>query len=648
MALPANDLDRYASYTYHFELYASSVHDDLLQYEFTDMSQVGTTRTAPNGNMLINTRRDAFQSIEDVHYYITSPIAGLGYHSGGGGSVQMTIRESNGFGFVDKMQNMLILNQTSDLTSMHFALKTVFVGRLPDNTIEQSNDLPLLLMILTNFEMVFTNEGAVFTLHFTPNVGFDSVSIDKGININNNIAQSLGTLPKSISFNGRTVKEAMTNCEASLNGMYDSYYKENGVDKQSRPIKYQIVLAPEITGKLDSLNKDYFGPNAPAKFSYEPEMNISAMIHDVLSHSPDLSTVIVGLDDSTGNQGSVSSTSSTAQAARKIPWVRSSVQFTKTEALITYEVRLYSNLAYQSSQGSGNISQYVFDYYFSDPGKNVDVLAMELKVGYGGLYQAITRGANTMFDKSTNASGTLVKSDPKFFVNNVVTPNTTIPGMIKSGDLGSASFHGLQMDIAPMPFPSVKEVQGYATIPASQVASARLASNAIIDGYVGYGTAALTLHIRGHYNILKMQGSYPDANVNMDLLSKGCFMKVNIHNQIIDPINNTVNKQPFFYTGWYRVITIENSFIGGLFTQTISMLADSSMNKAPQPDVVAVALPNGQSLGPLTNSAGTLYNAANSAASAVSGAVNSAKSAVTGAVSGAVQGAKTAIQSVVK
>ena len=96
-----------------------------------------------------------------------------------------------------------------------------------------------------------------------------------------------------------------------------------------------------------------------------------------------------------------------------------------------------------------------------------------------------------MFDKSTNSSGTLPTADPKFYSNNVVTSNTTIPEMIKAGELGAASFHGKQMDIAAMAFPTKKEIEGYATIPAGQVASARLASNAVTDGYTGTGLAAL-------------------------------------------------------------------------------------------------------------------------------------------------------------
>lgn len=580
MALPANELDRYASYTYYFELYASANTDDLYQYEFIDNSKVGTTKTAPNGNLVLNSRIDAFQNIEDVHNYITSPLTGVVSASGSPAGCVIVIREPNGFSFVDKLQQVVQMNNVLALANLSFALKTTFVGRTPTNVIEQKMDLPLLMMSLTNIDMEFSNEGSIYTLSFVSLVGFDAHK-DHNDAVVADTTSALGTVSRSISFTGRTIQEAVTNFQSNLNQMYTDYYKESGTDKQSRPIAYQINIDPDISGALDSVNKDYFGSNAAARFAYEPGTKIAAILHDILSHCSALNTNLVG-DDGTSDPDILIN--------KKVPYVRSSLQFQASQCLVTYTLSLYNALTVEANAVNTDIQQYIFDYYFADPGKNVDVLHMDLKVNYGSLNMAIANGNYSMHDKATNASGTLPANDPKFFASNMLTPNSSIDQLVKSGLVGVSYFNGLKNDVAIMPFVTPKEQEGYVTIPNDQLASARLATKSVVDAYVAYGIN-LTLQIRGHYNLLKMQGNYPNDE-QTDLLNVGCFFKVNIYNQTQDPTTGKVTKQPFFYTGWYRVLTIENVFSGGLFTQNITMLAVQDPNQQDQSTATSTSTTN--------------------------------------------------------
>lgn len=577
MATPANELDRYASYTYYFELYAAAIVDDLYQYEFIDNSKVGTTRTSPNGNLILNSRCDAFQNIEDVHNYITSPLTGVVSMSGSPAGCVMTIREPNGFSFVDKLQQVVQMNNVLALANLNFALKTMFVGRTPTNVIEQRMDLPLLMMSLTNIEMEFTNEGSIYTLHFVQLVGFDAHK-DHNDAVVTDMTAALGTVSRSISFTGRTIQEAVTNFQTNLNGMYTSYYNESGTNKQSRPIVYQVNIDPDISGALDSVNKDYFGSNAPARFAYEPGTKVAAILHDILSHCSALNTTLVGDNGTTDPDILIN---------KKVPFVRSSLQLQATQALITYQISLYNALTVSQNDQNSSVHQYVFDYYFADPGKNVDVLHMDLKVNYGSLNMAISQGNYSMHDKATNASGTLPSNDPKYYAGNLLTPNASIDQLLKSGLVGTSYFNGLQNDVAIMPFVTPREQEGYVTIPNDQLASARLATKAIVDAFVGYGIT-LTLQIRGHLDLLMLQGNYPN-NQKTDLLNVGCFMKVNIFNETQDPTTGQVTKQPFFYTGWYRVLTIENVFSGGIFTQNITMMAVEDPNQTSTNDATTAS-----------------------------------------------------------
>jgi hypothetical protein len=55
MANPANPLDRYVSYTYHFELHAGTSWDQLKYLEQSD-ANLSTDRFSANGTLLINTK----------------------------------------------------------------------------------------------------------------------------------------------------------------------------------------------------------------------------------------------------------------------------------------------------------------------------------------------------------------------------------------------------------------------------------------------------------------------------------------------------------------------------------------------------------------------------------------------------------------
>ena len=70
MAYPRNPLDVYVTYTYHFELHAASSWEKLQFLEDSDANDV-TTRFEPNGTLLINTRKDAHQVIDDVASSVT-------------------------------------------------------------------------------------------------------------------------------------------------------------------------------------------------------------------------------------------------------------------------------------------------------------------------------------------------------------------------------------------------------------------------------------------------------------------------------------------------------------------------------------------------------------------------------------------------
>ena len=110
MANPANPLDRYVTYTYHFELHAGTSWDQLKYLEQSD-ANLSTDRFSANGTLLINTRKDAHQVIDFVKIVATQSRTGGGIGAfviagADNQPVEITISEPGGFAFIEKIQRI--------------------------------------------------------------------------------------------------------------------------------------------------------------------------------------------------------------------------------------------------------------------------------------------------------------------------------------------------------------------------------------------------------------------------------------------------------------------------------------------------------------------------------------------------------------
>jgi hypothetical protein len=59
---------------------------------------------------------------------------------------------------------------------------------------------------------------------------------------------------------------------------------------------------------------------------------------------------------------------------------------------------------------------------------------------------------------------------------------------------------------------------------------------------------------------------YPDGGKKAFGTTRGIWVKINVF-QVVDDV-----KEPFYYTGWYQLMAVENVFSNGKFTQNLALL----------------------------------------------------------------------------
>jgi hypothetical protein len=180
------------------------------------------------------------------------------------------------------------------------------------------------------------------------------------------------------------------------------------------------------------------------------------------------------------------------------PSVVSSVIYNADSIEIKFYVRIFKGGV---APGGG---PYIFDYYFATAGKNVDVLAYDVKMHDLHVFLAYT--SKQCVDKYTNAMGTMVDKIELGKINhenvtqerlNETVEKTKVSG--KSGDIAKLSANGSILDQNGHNIYSFKDVPGV-----------KLASAALQDWCTSINMSPM-MEIRGHLDILKVCISKPDG-----------------------------------------------------------------------------------------------------------------------------------------
>ena len=541
MSKPANPLDVYVTYTYHFELHAATSWDKLKELETRD-DNATTSAFEPKGTLLINTRKDAHQVIDDVRYTATADAGSQGDILTPSGLISMTVTEPGGFAFIEKLNALRQDNKVSEIsTSLCFVLKIMFVGRYADNTVKTITAKLIPMILSPDMSATFSELGGKYTMLFTPAAMAGSANDITGPMGN------FGYTKRGISFKARTIEEALSSLEKKLNEGYSGVYKDEATT-EGRPIVYKITYDPEIKGAIESTNKDSNAPGEKSSFTFKTSVQIGSFISQILKASPTLQQKVGRSIDGLKEEG---------HPDVFIPLIQPRVLYNDDQVLVNYHIAV---------NRGGIQNTWEFDYFFADAGKNVDITSYEVKLNNIGAWTPFKTEVG--YDLAFNQSATVPAGRPAIYSENIVTPDTTRQANRVDVQKSTPGFK--QNDVRVLPPVTNDDRSGYINTPYSATPTLRMASDARRD-FMTAVNFSQQIEIRGNIDFLNASAYYPDGLVIGDLLGgKNIWVKINIW--MVDP-RYPGGKRPFYYTGKYKVITIENVFTNGQFKQHLFITA---------------------------------------------------------------------------
>lgn len=548
MSTPPNPLDKFATYTYHFELHAADSWSKLKNLATSD-ANAATTRFSPNGTLLINTRKDAHQHIDDVRFMALAEATASTELLVPVGKVTMTVTEPGGFSFIEKLSKLReAFGVTSEISDgLTFALKIIFVGRTPDNSVETLFAKLIPMVIMPNVTATFTELGGRYALEFQTAATLGSTD-----DPTSGAPMNFGFVKRTVSFEASTVEEALSKLEQHLQSGYDEIYKKEGTTDQGKPLVYKITADGEIKGRLKGLNVNSLAPNEPVKHVFSPTLQIATFVDAILKASPELQAKIGASKPGLQKEG---------HPGIFIPVIQPRVLYNDDNIEITYHVAV---------NRGGMQDSYEFDYYFADAGKNVDVLSYEVKFQYIGAW--IPTKITTGYDWTVNASSKMQLEKPKVWAHNICTPDVTVKDNLVEVERSSLNIK--KNDPRPQPSVTFTDRIGHNNMPFNDTPSIRLAMDARADFMSAIATEQ-QFEIRGNLDILNATAYYPDGSeIGKIYGGNNMWVKINIW---MPDDRFEGGKRQFYYVGYYKVLSVENIFSNGQFRQhlTVTMVPEN-------------------------------------------------------------------------
>lgn len=554
MALPVNPLDKFITYTQHFELHAAPDWVSLSRLENEDRN-LSTDRFSPNGTLLINSRKDAHQSIDDVKFMAISNTASNSGFCTSYGEVTFTVTEAGGFAFSEKLQLLKDQQKVTILQNLIFVLKIIFVCRDQNNNIitKYAKLIPMSLMAM---KATFDHRGGSYGMSF---LIMNSMGATNGQSFGSPLRYAFTN--KAVQFEATTVSEALKKLEDGLNANYEETYRNKLDGSVGKKIKYIITWDKELTGEVKGNVKNSFAAHDASKFSFNPGVEIGNYIMEILSHSKDINEKIGASKEAYGKE---------FHPGAFMPMIVPRVLMKKDVVEMIYDIKVYRG---------GKAASFTFDYYFSDVGKNIDV--MQFEVVYENMLSYIASYSNAGQDKHTNSSGTCASEVPTVYQRDIVHEDKT-KHRLEGLRVEKTPLKGVKPNDVLPPASSNSAIQtGLSTHPVGDVKSVKLATDASLAFMSAGANPQQTFTIRGHLDLLNLCAAYPDGTNTMFGTNNGVWIKVNIWM----PLGDSGIKKQFFYTGWYQLLSITNHFSNGMFTQQLHVIAmdKQSQNNALNP-----------------------------------------------------------------
>lgn len=618
MSNPINPLAKFRSYSYYHVLavcdtsvtaseLSHASNPNLWQHaqsvmDSPDIELLGkyAPKTTPNGGryiVLINGAEDADLIIEKVQYYST--VAGMAVDGDGSSSIAcegvMRISEPYGMNFFDVM-TLALLSLEVDVTSASFLLKTFFIGHTDSGSVETISTVAPLEILISDMKAKVSEAGGIYNLDFVAQAGGAArmpLYSKVGTGVKMAVTATAGD-------DNVTLSRAMTTLENKLATQYESQYVCMVTSVEFA--QSEAGLQEDIAGRLSRINyyislddmydESYLVTDGPSEYKdvglcnegvyvdSGPNANIESVIRSILNRCPKIAEDANGVGSD--NSKFVENTKITYKIKSVVRTTRGegdliehNVYYHVFPVRVADEVPSYDIVNLNSSGSGANILELNYTY----TGMNTDIIKFDIEMPYGLMYLQTASITNTFLDqlevvssRTTTTPNLLQKlkaAGPKSRLPVPFGTQVTDPQLTNTQHpVGTANSLYTISEAAEYNQPSVTiEILGNPSI-MSMI-------NASHDTDPAYFTASVS-EIPDLSSVDLANETTQVVNVLNDWQGVPSFVKINVNmpanNDPLQLMRSGSFSRPFWYQGYYWLITVNNKFEDSVFTQELELI----------------------------------------------------------------------------
>jgi len=578
-----NPLHQFRSYSYHHILIACSstavaesvstinnstttnnvgdFNSQVFQHHGVERGVI--TRPLDNGEyvVVINGARDSEFIISDAKW---STLVIPSVKSVNNETIQATtmategsfdILEPKGINFMNKINDVGNALRTGP-TGITWVLKTIFIGQTDQGSPRFLTNFKPIMFFMANLMGSFDVGGAEYTFEFIGQSNgaakipqFSDLKIP-GI-----------AIPKK-----NTLKYVFQSLITAIQNEYDDYLKEtNQADTDARKLEYDIVLEEGVYDSPEYVVDDLLLPNRRT-YVFGRSMNIEQAITHLMNKCTKVKA------DAAANP-------------KYIFKIHSTLNTNDTTAKVVYTVRRYAQPE-TLVLGDNNINvttkdnTLTYDYIYT--GNNIDIVEFDIKMQMGLAFFQLLEVTKSLQDyqKAQLASGS---HDQERVSQNTGTTDSNI-------DNASTIYSGVtNTDQKDQNLRIIFPSERYKRILQKTAKSGLTAVDfqSAMSQHAELETLESKITIIGNPNLMSDLNVLPsEITAKADPISNTTLMRNWLHVPMFCKINIRMPKssaltvdvgstytEPFWYTGYYTILAVEQIFKHGVFTQELDLLS---------------------------------------------------------------------------
>lgn len=606
-----NPLNEFNSYSYHHFLIVADTTEraETIANSPEDFFQFIQTGSAEGLHVLVNPMSSNKLIIQDISWTtIMNADAGASATPNSANSHaegKMTILEPLGVRFFNKLFDIYrTFGVSSGSMSAVWVLKTVFVGYRDapyDGEPEYISNLKPMTIYPLQFSAEFTEAGGRYDIEFVAAAnGAGSTRVNNSTAITTGGTFNLGG--DGATTETVTLETAMKNFETRIEANYEKNYEKIAAmqsKSQNRPlaenapekVQYRIYLSDMLkdsTFVMEVPNQQSVGGNGKVPLlAVQPSERLDQTIQRILMMCPKVMD-LAKVGDASGNRwlpAIHSKTDTLDPAQNNGVRVRNSFYVQMRQIVTQYDPAKGAEETQEVQTAKGTETQVVdgtstnnsspeataikqnaidasnfleFDYTYT--GRNVDVLTYDMRMNFAtGFFQTLITptGVSNTGQYKANENTQTAAATPTMGAGNG-TPAVN-PGVANTG----AVMHSTN----PQGVSTYQDIYKRWVQTETVAVQMRIRGNPLLMDSMTLTTADLERALANPNEPNGLAGNWLNGPI---------VVKVNVRMPVEDEPNVY---EPFWYDGFYRILTVNTQFASGDFTQELELIAitDNSM-----------------------------------------------------------------------